>query len=363
LTTPIIKVVLAGGGTGGHIIPAVAIADELSNQGVWVRFIGTKGRIEEKLVPKAGYGIDYINVRPLKGNNILEKMLAIGSVPVSVVKSAFLLKQLSADFVLGVGGYVAGPVVLAAKIMGIPTALLEQNATVGLTNKLLSRITDKAFVAYMETAEDFPEGRAFYTGNPVKQSILDASAKKTFNSSGKINILVMGGSQGAMTIDNRVPEALAVANLKDKATVLHQTKSDSVKQVEKSYIEKGIKAVTTSFIEDTASAYSAADILIARSGATTVAEACVMGLPAVFLPYPHHSDKQQEKNALPMQKAKAAHILNEQTTTIEDLAIAIDDFAGNSDKRRQAAEAARRLAKPDAAFTIANKIVQMAKKG
>ena len=170
------RIVLAGGGTGGHVIPAIALAEEIVRRGGRVHFIGTQDRLEAHLVPQAGFDIDFIRVRPFAGGGAKQLVSGLAAIPMAVMRSMTLLRRLEADAVLGVGGYVAGPVVFAGRLIGLPTALLEQNATVGLPNRLLSRVVHRAFVSYEATLNAFPSGRAELSGNPVKQSILDAAA-------------------------------------------------------------------------------------------------------------------------------------------------------------------------------------------
>ncbi|MBN2343615.1 MAG: undecaprenyldiphospho-muramoylpentapeptide beta-N-acetylglucosaminyltransferase [Deltaproteobacteria bacterium] len=359
MTNKAFRVVLAGGGTGGHIIPAIAVADEVVRLGGTVRFVGTEGRIEEKLVPQAGYGIDFIKVKPLAGGGPGRKISGLASAPVSVLKSAALLKRIAPSVVIGVGGYVAGPVVLAARLMGIPTALLEQNATIGLANKILKPVIKHAFVSYEQTVHEFQKGKAEFTGNPVKQQILDA-AQKPKKKSNTVHILVMGGSQGAKTIDERVPEAIASAKLTRKINVVHQGQPANLTNAQKKYDEAKINAVTTPFIDDTAGAFRTADLVIARSGATTVAELTVMGLPAIFLPYPHHADKQQEKNAAPMRDLGAAIVIDEKTTGVPELTAAIEEMLETPDRLESAASASKKLGRPDAASVIASRLYEMA---
>ncbi|MBN2804925.1 MAG: undecaprenyldiphospho-muramoylpentapeptide beta-N-acetylglucosaminyltransferase [Deltaproteobacteria bacterium] len=358
------KVVIAGGGTGGHIIPAIAVADEIVSRGGHVRFIGTKGRIEERLVPLAGYGIDFTKVKPLTGGGIGRKISGAASIPLSLARSRTLLKKLSPDFVLGVGGYVAGPVVMAARLMGIKTAFLEQNAIIGLTNKLLKPFVQRAFVSYESSLQEFRGDVAIYTGNPVKKSILEAAAlKKEQAKDGhkkkKINILVMGGSQGAGSIDEKVPKAIALAEVAKQVKVLHQGKEDNMEAVAAAYKEGKIDAVVTTFIDDTAKAFLNADFIIARSGATTVSELTVMGLPAIFLPYPWHKDNQQYKNAIPMMENGAAVVLDEKTTGIDELRDAISRFVNKNDVLEKAAAASANIGKPDAAKKIADEIIRL----
>lgn len=355
-----ISVVLAGGGTGGHVIPAIAVADEVVRRGGKAHFIGLSDRLEAVLVPKAGFNIDFIKARPLAGGGWGRKVLGVVSVPRAVAHSIFLLKRLKPDVVMGVGGYVAGPIVLGAKLIGIPTAVIEQNATVGITNKLLSRIIDRAFVCYDETVAGFPQGKAEISGNPVKQSILDAaSQKQETEPSDGVKIVVMGGSQGALAIDQMVPAAMQSAGLGGEASVLHQCGLDRMEQVEAAYRAAGIEAEVVSFIEDTAAAYLNAGLVVARSGATTVSELTVMGLPAVFLPYPHHKDRQQERNAEPMRRAGAAIVVSETSEGTEALAEAIGDFVRNAALRIEAAKASKALGRPDAVVFVADRLCDL----
>ncbi|HUT77356.1 MAG TPA: undecaprenyldiphospho-muramoylpentapeptide beta-N-acetylglucosaminyltransferase [Polyangia bacterium] len=358
-----LRLVIAGGGTGGHVIPALAIAEEVVRRGGSVRFIGTADRIEARLVPAAGFGIDFIAARPLAGGGALGTLRGVLSATGAVARSARLLGRIAPDVVLGVGGYVAGPVVLAGRIRGLPIAVLEQNATVGLANRLLARIVDRAFVTYEPTVCDFPDGRAVVTGNPVRSTIVEAARGTRAGKAGEhLGLLVMGGSQGARTIDRRVPEALQLTGLGDRLRVLHQCGLDRISEVERAYADRGIAAAVVPFIDDIATALAAADLVIARAGATTVAELTVMGLPAVLLPYPHHADRQQERNAAPMREAGAALVLDEKTTDVAQLAEAIGGLLGDPDRLARAAAAARGLGRPDAAERIVDGLQALARR-
>lgn len=359
------SVVLAGGGTGGHVIPALAIAEEIIRRGGTAHFVGTSDRLEARLVPQAGFEIDFIKARPLAGGGIGGLALGLGSAPFSAARSAKLLRRLRPDVVIGVGGYVAGPVVLAAWLLRLPTAVLEQNATVGLANRILARIVTRAFVTYDATAGAFPDGRVEVTGNPVKSSIIEAAKKKSpaNDHQGPVRVLVMGGSQGALAIDTRVPQAMARAELGGRVRVLHQCGKGRDQEVLERYRSAGIEARTVDFIDDTAGAFCETDLVVARAGATTVSELTVMGLPAVFLPYPHHQDRQQFKNAAPMVDAGAAVVLDEKQTGIDELADAIGRFVGDTGARLRAARAAADLGRPDAAPRIVDGLFAIAKGG
>jgi UDP-N-acetylglucosamine--N-acetylmuramyl-(pentapeptide) pyrophosphoryl-undecaprenol N-acetylglucosamine transferase len=363
MTTRSLRLAIAGGGTGGHVIPALSIAEEVVRRGGMVRFVGTADRLEARLVPAAGFGIDFIAARPLAGGGPLGALRGVLSAAGAMARSTRLLARIAPDVVLGVGGYVAGPVVLAGRLRGLPIAVLEQNATVGLANRLLARFVDRAFVTYESTVGDFPAGRAVVTGNPVRSSIVEAARGiRTGKAGGRLGLLVMGGSQGARTIDRRVPEALRLTGLGERLRVLHQCGQDRVSEVERAYADRGIEAAVVPFIDDTAAALAAADLVIARAGATTIAELTVMGRPAVLLPYPHHADRQQEKNAAPMREAGAAVVLDEKTTDVARLAEAIGGLLGDPDRLARASAAARELGRPDAAERVVDGLLALARR-
>ncbi len=357
-------VVLAGGGTGGHVIPAIAVADEIVHRGGTASFVGTEDRLEATLVPKAGFEIDFVHVRPLVAGGLRRTVISLASVPPALASSGMVLGRRRPDVVMGVGGYVAGPVVLAARIMGKPTAVLEQNALVGMTNRLLARVVDRAFVSYEETLRAFPKGVATLTGNPVKASIVEAAKeKKARKNAARVRVTVMGGSQGALAIDERVPRAMSLAGIKDKVVVLHQCGQGREDRVRGTYESAGIEATVVSFIDDTASALFNTDFVVARAGATTISELTVMGLPAILLPYPHHKDRQQEHNADPMRAQGAALVLDEKATGVDELADALRLFAMDDEKRDHAASAARDLGRPDATAAVVDEIFSLAEKG
>jgi UDP-N-acetylglucosamine--N-acetylmuramyl-(pentapeptide) pyrophosphoryl-undecaprenol N-acetylglucosamine transferase len=358
-----LQVVLAGGGTGGHVIPAIAVAEEISRRGGVARFVGTADRLEARLVPQAGFEIDFIEIRPLRGKGAAGVVRGVASVPGATIRAVSLLRRIAPDVVLGVGGYVAGPVVLAAKLSRVPTAILEQNATVGFSNRVVARLVDRAFVTYEETITAFPRGRAEITGNPVKRAILEAREKPKRSGRGRPRMLVMGGSQGALAIDTRVPAALGVAELGGSVDVLHQCGVGRRDSVAGEYAKHGVDAIVVEFIDDTAAAYLDADLVIARSGATTVAELEAMGIPAVLIPYPHHADRQQEKNAAPMRRAGAAIVLDELATGTDELAAAIRGLLCDAPALAAAAAAAAALGRPDAARRIVDGLERLAGRG
>jgi len=360
MKTSCLSAVIAGGGTGGHVFPALAVADKIISRGGQVRFVGTADKIEARLVPQAGYGIDFLNTRPLLGGGVSGALRGLAAVPLSLIRAAKLLRQIKPDVVFGVGGYVAGPVVLAARLIGIKNALLEQNATFGLANRLLLRHVDLVCLSYEEAAAACPHRRTRITGNPVREEILKVRRAKRPRQQGRVFVLVMGGSQGASAIDQRVPRAIAQAALQNEITVLHQCGSGNEQMVRRSYGEAGVSAEIARFIDDMAAAYAQADVVVSRAGATTISELTAVGLPAVLLPYPHHVDRQQEKNAEPMKRAHAAIVLDEQKTGISEMAEAITGFVRDAKRRLEAAQSSAALGRPEAAHHIAEALIELA---
>ncbi|MCU0663189.1 MAG: undecaprenyldiphospho-muramoylpentapeptide beta-N-acetylglucosaminyltransferase [Myxococcota bacterium] len=356
-----LSAVIAGGGTGGHVFPALAIGEEIARRGGSARFVGTEDRLEARLVPRSGFGIEFVRVKPLKGGGLGRAAGGLLAVPAAVLSSMMILRRLRPNVVVGVGGYVAGPVVLAAYMLRIPTALHEQNASVGLTNKMLSHLVSRAFVTYDSTLDEFPPRRAIVTGNPVRHSIVEAASATKKREKGLLRILVMGGSQGALAIDERVPLALAGMDL-GPLQVRHQCTAAKVESVTQAYSAAGIPAQVMPFIDDAAEAMSWADLFIGRSGATTLAEIAAMGLPSVLLPYPHHTDKQQERNAAPFVAARAAMVLDEKTTGVKELADAVRQIAGDPQRWSAAAGAAKALGRPQAAESIVDELSRIARK-
>ena len=351
------RILLAGGGTGGHIFPAISVAEEAVRRGGSVHFVGTADRMESKLVPAAGFTIEYIDVRPLVGGDVKQVMDGLISIPGAVKHASKLVKEYNPHVVVGVGGYVAGPVVLAAKLLGKPTALMEQNATLGLTNRLLSRIVSRAFVAYEETMKSFPEGRAELTGNPLRKSIIDAARERrnhSKDSNAPVHIVVMGGSQGARAIDKLIPEAISTTVIEREISVLHQCGEGNEAEVRTHYEAGPIRAEVVRFIEDVAIELLKADLVIARSGATTISEITAMGLPAILLPYPHHTDRQQEKNAEPMRRAGAALVFDENQTDATEIAEAISELLGSPERLDEASKSSSELGRLDAAQHVVN---------
>jgi UDP-N-acetylglucosamine--N-acetylmuramyl-(pentapeptide) pyrophosphoryl-undecaprenol N-acetylglucosamine transferase len=353
------RVVVAGGGTGGHLFPGIAVVEELRrrNPQVKVRFVGTSRGIEQRVLPKLGEELSVIEVRPLLGRSALELVRNLSLLPLSFGQATQLLRAEKPDLVLGLGGYAAGPVLLTAAALRMPTALLEQNAHVGLTNRLLARTVGRAYLTYPGTAARFGAERARVFGNPVRRSFVEAAQLALHDPAGvearARRILVLGGSQGARGVNEAVPVALALADVSGQSvSVLHQTGEAMVDEVRKRYRGLGVSAEVVPFIDDMARAYASASLVIARAGATTLAELCAIGKPSILIPYPHAAEDHQAMNALAMERAGAAIAIREDELSAEVLAARVRELLRGNIQRRNMAEAARRLGRPEAAAAI-----------
>lgn len=298
------KLLVMAGGTGGHVFPGIAVAHHLMKQGWQVRWLGTADRMEAQLVPENGIEIDFIQISGLRGKGKLALLKAPYKILKAVLQARKILKAYRPDVVLGMGGYVSGPGGIAAKSLGIPVVLHEQNGIAGLTNKYLAKIATKVLQAFPTAFKN-----AEVVGNPVRSDLLtiEEPSERLKNRQGPIRVLVMGGSQGAKVINTVVPQA--ISKLSDKFIVWHQTGKGMLDDVIKSYQNCNINQVTE-FISDVKEAYSWADIVICRSGALTVSEIEVVGIGAIFVPF-MHKDRQQFWNAKSLADIDAAKIIEQ----------------------------------------------------
>lgn len=306
------KLLVMAGGTGGHVFPGIAVAHHLMKQGWQVRWLGTADRMEAQLVPENGIEIDFIQISGLRGKGKLALLKAPYKILKAVLQARKILKAYRPDVVLGMGGYVSGPGGIAAKSLGIPVVLHEQNGIAGLTNKYLAKIATKVLQAFPTAFRN-----AEVVGNPVRSDLLtiEGPSERLKNRQGPIRVLVMGGSQGAKVINTVVPQA--IAKLSDKFVVWHQTGKGMLDDVIQSYQNCNINQVTE-FISDVKEAYSWADIVICRSGALTVSEIEVVGIGAIFVPF-MHKDRQQYWNAKSLADIDAAKIIEQPDFNVDSL--------------------------------------------
>ncbi len=353
------RLIVAGGGTGGHLFPGLAVVEELRRRekGLDVLFVGTARGIEARVLPKQGERLELLEVTPLKGQSAKGLVQSVLRLPGAMGKAAGIVRSFKPDLVLGVGGYASGPILAAASAMRIPSALLEQNAKVGLTNRMLSGFVDRAYVTFAETVSEFGEGKAVVAGNPVRRAFVRAAQRAHTDPMGfearSKTILVLGGSQGARALNHVVPEALARLRVNDRGLrVVHQAGQAMCDEVAATYRELGVDAEVVPFIDDMARAYERAALVVARAGATTLAELCAIGRPSVLIPFPHAADDHQGKNAEALASVGAAECIREEVLSPGGLADTLAALLDDPGKRRAMSEAARRQGRPDAAATI-----------
>ncbi|MFJ5485242.1 undecaprenyldiphospho-muramoylpentapeptide beta-N-acetylglucosaminyltransferase [Pectobacterium actinidiae] len=340
------RLMVMAGGTGGHVFPGLAVAHHLMAQGWQVRWLGTADRMEADLVPKHGIEIDFIRISGLRGKGILAQLSAPIRIFQAVRQARAIMRRYQPDVVLGMGGYVSGPGGLAAWLCGIPVVLHEQNGIAGLTNRWLSHIAKKVLQAFPGA---FPN--ADVVGNPVRTDVLALPAPETrlAERSGPVRVLVVGGSQGARVLNQTLPGV--AAQLGDRVTIWHQVGKGALSTVQQAYQDLGqTQHKITEFIDDMAAAYAWADVVVCRSGALTVSEIAAAGLPALFVPF-QHKDRQQYWNALPLEKAGAAKIIEQPQFSVE----AVSEVLSGWDRATllTMAQKARAVAIPDATERVA----------
>ncbi len=322
----ILKIVIAGGGTGGHIFPGVAIAEEFLKRGkAEILFVGTGNRMEKEVLGGLGFPLRPIRVAGFKGKGPLKVVHSLLKLPASLWESFRILQAFAPRLVIGVGGYSSGPVVLMARLMGIRTAVAEQNALPGLTNRILGRFADRIFLTYGETRKWFAPEKSFVTGNPVRAAFLEA--KEAPGREGPFTILIFGGSQGARSINRTLAGTLPYfKDMQLDLRIIHQTGKDDLPYVADIYSTYGIKAEVRPFIEDMVSAYRQADLVICRAGATSIAELTVLGKAAILIPFPFAVDDHQRKNAAALAEAGAAVVMDERDLEGKEMAETIAGF-------------------------------------
>jgi UDP-N-acetylglucosamine--N-acetylmuramyl-(pentapeptide) pyrophosphoryl-undecaprenol N-acetylglucosamine transferase len=357
-------IVIAGGGTGGHLFPGIAIAEEFLRRDdkAKIIFIGTKKGIESRLLGPLGYELREIDVEGVKGRGFQALVRGVYQIPLSIWQSRRILKQFHADIVVGVGGYASGPAVLTAHFMHIPTAIAEQNAVPGITNRILGKFTNKIFVTYTQTQKYFPQDKVILNGNPVRAAFVAgrsrAKEKKDF-----WQLLIFGGSQGAEAINKAVINMLPqLQNMKKKVRVVHQTGARQFEKVKKTYKQFGIQAKVLPFIVDMAGAYAAADLIICRAGATSLAEITAAGKVAILIPYPWAANDHQTKNAQAMVKANAAVVIKENELTGSRLSGVVKNLLNNEKKIKDMREKSAQLGNINAAGNIVDACMELLSK-
>jgi len=351
---------IMAGGTGGHVFPALATADCLRKQGVNVHWMGTERGIESRVIPEAGIPLHTIDVQGVRGKGRLSIILAPFKLIKAVSQAIAVVKQVNPDVVLGMGGFASGPGAVAAKLMGVPLVIHEQNATAGMTNKISAKIANRVLEAFSGAFGQ--RSNVEQTGNPVRGDILNLPApeERFTQRTGPIRLLVVGGSLGAKAINEIVPAALSVMPVEQRPEVWHQTGKQHIDDTRALYKEHGLAGRVDAFIERMDEAYGWADIVICRSGALTVSELAIAGVPALLVPFPFAVDDHQTANAHYLEKVGAATIIQQKDLTVDDITKLLTE---KTDRLHllDMAKKARAVGKPTASQRVADICLEMMK--
>ena len=350
LTEPLVMIL--AGGTGGHIFPGLAVAQALRARGVRVGWLGADGGMETRLVPPHGIVIDTIAVKGLRGKGVGALLTAPLRVLRAVRDAARVLRNRRPAAVISFGGYAAGPGGIAARIAGIPLLVHEQNRAAGMTNKVLAKVARVVMTGFPQTF-----AQELVVGNPVREAIAVAAlpAEREFNHGGALRLLVLGGSQGARALNNAVPQAAALLGL--PMQIVHQCGEKMLDEARRAYTDAGVAAHVEPFIADMAGAYAWADLVVCRAGALTLAELCAVGVGSVLVPFPQAVDDHQTRNADYLVERGAAVLLKQDANLASRLHEVLVELSADAGKRLAMAEAARALARPDAAERVADAVL------
>jgi UDP-N-acetylglucosamine--N-acetylmuramyl-(pentapeptide) pyrophosphoryl-undecaprenol N-acetylglucosamine transferase len=363
-----VKLIIAGGGTGGHLFPGLALAEEFKkrDEASEIVFVGTENGIEARVLPREGYPLRFVRAEGIAGKSVFKKVKSVAKIFLSILDSYRILNSVMPEMVIGVGGYASGAVVLIAHLKSIPTMIHEQNSVPGMANRVLGRFVDRICVTYQESLSVFPPGKTFLTGNPIRPKILRGdreAAMRLFSLEKEMfTIFVFGGSSGAMSINTTIVDALNhLGEYREKIQFLHQTGERDYESVRDAYRKSGFKGTVTPFIYQMSEAYAAADMVISRAGATTLAELTALGKPSLLIPYPHAAGRHQEYNAMKLREMGAALMILDHEMNGEMLATHIREMLESDVVRRDMQKASRGLGRPDASARIADIAVSMVK--
>ncbi len=360
-----LRLLLTGGGTGGHLFPAIAIAEAMCQRlpGTQLLFVGTRRKMDKSSLAQYGFSTRGIHCQGLKGKGLLALLQALLLLPLSFVEALWHILRFRPHLVVGVGGYVTGPVVAAARILGRPTLIHEQNSVPGLANRKLGALATRICLSLPGSETFFPAGKTVLTGNPVRRQILELAGKRPRKIGDKITILILGGSLGAHRVNELVVEALTSHGkvLPSAIEVIHQTGAADEEMVRSAYEQAGIRATVAAFFTDMAAVYARSDLVVSRAGATTLAELAVLGKPALLIPYPFAADDHQYRNGRYYVDSGGAVLLVERELTARKLAEALADLAGSPARLQAMAEAMQGMGCPDAAERIVDVCLQTMK--
>jgi UDP-N-acetylglucosamine--N-acetylmuramyl-(pentapeptide) pyrophosphoryl-undecaprenol N-acetylglucosamine transferase len=357
------RVIIAGGGTGGHLFPGIAIATGLRARcdDMDILFVVGRKKMEKAIIDRAGFEARSIDVEGMLGKGMFGRMRALVKVLISLIQSFVIVRDFRPHLIVGVGGYSSGPLCLAARLLRVPTAIHEQNSFPGLTNRMLAPLVKKVFISFEESRRYFKRQDVLLTGNPVRDELLHGRpVAKSAN--GRFTILVVGGSQGARAINNAVVAALEVLKKQGlQPFVIHQTGKAQVKEIRDEYQSHGFAGDVMEFIDDMASAYGRADLAVCRAGATTLAELTALGKPSILIPYPYAAHQHQEVNARALVAAGGADMILENDLDGAGLAGRIKIYMENRDALERMSASALKAGMPRAKEIIAEELFKLVK--
>jgi len=358
-----IRVIIAGGGTGGHLFPGIAIATGLRARcdDMDILFVVGRKKMEKAIIDKAGFEARSIDIEGMLGKGMFGRMRALIKVLISLIQSLVIVRDFRPHLIVGVGGYSSGPVCLVARLLRVPTAIHEQNSFPGLTNRMLAPLVKKVFISFEESRRYFKRQDVLLTGNPVRDELLHGRpVAKPAN--GRFTILVVGGSQGARAINRAVVAALKVLNKQGlHPFVIHQTGKAHVKEIRDEYQSHGLAGDVREFIDDMSSAYGRADLVVCRAGATTLAELTALGKPSILIPYPYAAHQHQEVNARALVAAGGADMIIENDLDGAGLAGRIKTYMENRDALERMSAFALKAGMPRAKEIIAEELFKLVK--
>jgi UDP-N-acetylglucosamine--N-acetylmuramyl-(pentapeptide) pyrophosphoryl-undecaprenol N-acetylglucosamine transferase len=352
-----LRLLVAAGGTGGHLYPALAVARVLKQRESesQVIFVGTRRGLERKIVPRAGFALEILKVEPLRGGSLLRKVKGFLRIGPAMIESSRLLKRVRPDVVMGVGGYASGPLLAVAAVSGVPTLILEPNAEPGLTNRWLSSLVDSAALAWEETGRYFGK-KGFVSGNPVREEIARVGSRPAND---EIQLLVFGGSQGSHALNRAMVDALAhLQPYRDRVQITHQTGEAELESVRVAYEKEDFPARVEAYLEAMGEEYEECDLVVSRAGATTCAELAAAGRGALLVPLPL-AGGHQRANAEAMERAGAAKMIPQEELTGGRLAQVVIDLLQDPAGRQRMAEAAKAMARPGAAGAIVDRLLEL----
>ena len=364
-----LRIIIAGGGTGGHLFPGIAIARELKKrcEEAHILFVVGRRKMERDIILKAGFEIRSIDVEGMVGKGLLQLIRAFFKVVISIIQSLSIMRNFKPHLAVGVGGYTSGPVCLMGWFLRVPTAIHEQNSIPGITNRILAPLVKKVFISFKESTMYFKKKKLFLSGNPIREEIMDpkifskrVSRSADYPNKKRFVILVMGGSQGAKAINKAVLSALKELKKGDFLPfVIHQTGSQELKEITAEYHTNGIDGEVTAFIDNMAEAYARADLVICRAGATTIAELATLGKPSILVPYPYATRKHQDVNARALAAYGGADIIIQRNLHGTTLAKKIRMYMENPDALQQMSSFALKAGRPQAKEIIVEELMEL----